>query len=152
MVNQQVRKGGYGLREICVRINSLDTPWGEADLRCIASSGCHAIALPKVERAEQILQVDQILRDCGASPNTVPSHSPINHRKSGVSSKHLEASSTLTKSAAVCLATPASSWAPATSPRSSMCTPDQHSTQHSSSSSSQPRSTTKAAALSHNHS
>ena len=54
MVNEQVRKGGYGLREICVRINSLETPWGEDDLRLIASSGCHAIALPKVETAEQV--------------------------------------------------------------------------------------------------
>ena len=54
MVNEQVRKGGYGLREICIRINSLDTPWGEDDLRLVASSGCDAIALPKVERADQV--------------------------------------------------------------------------------------------------
>ena len=54
MVNDQVRKGGYGLREICVRINSLDTPWGEDDLRLVANSGCNAIALPKVESAEQV--------------------------------------------------------------------------------------------------
>lgn len=54
MVNEQVRKGGYGLREICIRINSLDTPWGEDDLRLVATSGCNAIALPKVERADQV--------------------------------------------------------------------------------------------------
>lgn len=54
MVNEQVRKGGYGLREICIRINSLDTPWGEDDLRLVATSGCNAIALPKVERGEQV--------------------------------------------------------------------------------------------------
>lgn len=54
MVNEQVQKGGYGLREICVRINSLDTPWGESDLRLIASCGCNAIAIPKVERADQV--------------------------------------------------------------------------------------------------
>lgn len=81
MVNEQVRKGGYGLREICIRINSLDTPWGEDDLRLVATSGCHAIALPKVERAdqvhasgtisEQIERVNQILNECGADPKTV---------------------------------------------------------------------------------
>lgn len=54
MVAAQVRKGGYGLREICVRINSLDTPWGEDDLRLIATCGCNAVALPKVERADQV--------------------------------------------------------------------------------------------------
>ena len=55
MVNEQVRKGGYGLREICIRINSLDTPWGEDDLRLVATSGCNAIALPKVESADQVI-------------------------------------------------------------------------------------------------
>lgn len=54
MVADQVRKGGYGLREICVRVNSLDTPWGEDDVRLIATCGCNAIALPKVERADQV--------------------------------------------------------------------------------------------------
>lgn len=81
MVAAQVRKGGYGLREICVRINSLDTPWGEDDLRLIATCGCNAVALPKVERADQvyldrmyniqIMKVDQILRESGADPKTV---------------------------------------------------------------------------------
>lgn len=60
MVNDQVRKGGYGLREICVRINSLETPWGEDDLRLIATSGCNAIALPKVESAEQARPIRRI--------------------------------------------------------------------------------------------
>ena len=54
MVNEQVRKGVYGLREVCIRINSLDTPWGEDDLRLVAKIGCHAIALTKVERADQV--------------------------------------------------------------------------------------------------
>ncbi|KNB45231.1 malyl thiolesterase [Blastocystis sp. subtype 4] len=70
MVADQVRKGGYGLREICVRVNSLDTPWGEDDVRLIATCGCNAIALPKVERADQILKVDKILRESGADPKT----------------------------------------------------------------------------------
>ena len=84
MVNEQVQKGGYGLREICVRINSLDTPWGESDLRLIASCGCNAIAIPKVERADQvqhsdfllfqILQVNRILNELGANPQIVCFH------------------------------------------------------------------------------
>ena len=48
------------MREICVRINSLETPWGEDDLRCVATSGCNAIALPKVESAGQVVPVSGV--------------------------------------------------------------------------------------------
>ncbi|MBC8050089.1 MAG: CoA ester lyase [Chitinophagales bacterium] len=47
-----VQKGGFGRREILVRINSLSTPLGEADLT--ATAGAHGLVLPKVETAEDV--------------------------------------------------------------------------------------------------
>ena len=32
-----VKAGGYGHREVVIRINALDTPWGEADLAAAAT-------------------------------------------------------------------------------------------------------------------
>src|SRR5262245_66622478 len=47
-----VRAGGYGRREIIVRANGLDTPWGRDDLAAAATVGVDAVLLPKVESAE----------------------------------------------------------------------------------------------------
>ena len=59
--------GGYGHREKIVRINGLDTPWGEPDLRAMAAAGADAILIPKVESAATISKVSHILGDAGAS-------------------------------------------------------------------------------------
>lgn len=40
--------GGFGHREVVVRINTLDSPWGLEDLAAIAAAGPDGIALPKV--------------------------------------------------------------------------------------------------------
>jgi citrate lyase subunit beta / citryl-CoA lyase len=44
-----VRAGGYGRREVIVRVNALATPWGLADLAAVATPGADAVLLPKVE-------------------------------------------------------------------------------------------------------
>ena len=41
-------QGGFGHREVVVRINTLDSPWGLDDLAAIAAAGPDGIALPKV--------------------------------------------------------------------------------------------------------
>ncbi|MCW5731173.1 MAG: CoA ester lyase [Alphaproteobacteria bacterium] len=61
-----VRNGGYGHREIVIRVNGLDTPWGEADVRAAASAGPDAILLPKVEDAAQVSRLDRFMRAAGA--------------------------------------------------------------------------------------
>lgn len=45
-----VRAGGFGEREVVVRINGLDTPWGAADLEAVAAARPAAILVPKVAR------------------------------------------------------------------------------------------------------
>ncbi|WP_425099826.1 HpcH/HpaI aldolase/citrate lyase family protein [Tropicibacter sp. S64] len=44
----------YGNRTRIVRINGLDTEWGEADAKAAAAMDCDAILLPKVETAAQL--------------------------------------------------------------------------------------------------
>ena len=45
---QAIRDGGFGRREMVIRINGLDTPWGEADLRAAAEARPDAVLVPKV--------------------------------------------------------------------------------------------------------
>jgi citrate lyase subunit beta / citryl-CoA lyase len=49
-----IATGGYGPREIVLRINGLDTDWHDDDLAAAAGSGAHGVLVPKVERAEQV--------------------------------------------------------------------------------------------------
>lgn len=44
----------YGKREVTVRINALDSQWGEADLAAVAKAGPDAVVLPKVNCGEDI--------------------------------------------------------------------------------------------------
>ena len=39
MVCAAVKAGGYGARELVIRVNALETPWGAADLQAAAASG-----------------------------------------------------------------------------------------------------------------
>lgn len=43
-----LKEGGYGTRVRIVRINGLDTQWGEADAKAAAQMDCDAVLLPKV--------------------------------------------------------------------------------------------------------
>lgn len=41
-------EGGFGSRELAIRINALDTPWGRDDLAAVASANIDAVLVPKV--------------------------------------------------------------------------------------------------------
>lgn len=64
-VLEAVSSGGYGNRELVVRINSLDTPWGEADLWAAAAVPISAVLLPKVENPEAVRRVGDALETQG---------------------------------------------------------------------------------------
>ena len=53
--------GGYGKREIQIRTNGLNTPWGYADIVAAAKTSADAILLPKVESADTVRQVAAIM-------------------------------------------------------------------------------------------
>jgi citrate lyase subunit beta / citryl-CoA lyase len=65
-----VGAGGYGPRELVIRINGLETPWGEGDLASAAAAGPGAILVPKVSSPEALVAVGIRLRRLGAPERT----------------------------------------------------------------------------------
>jgi citrate lyase subunit beta/citryl-CoA lyase len=63
-----IAAGGYGPRELLVRANALDTPWGADDLRALAASGAHGVVLSKVNSAADVQAAVRLLEDAGAPP------------------------------------------------------------------------------------
>ena len=61
-----VRAGGYGRREVIVRVNALATPWGRDDLAAVATSGADAMLLPKVESPDAVHNALRALTAYGA--------------------------------------------------------------------------------------
>jgi citrate lyase subunit beta/citryl-CoA lyase len=64
----ELAKGGYGHRELVLRVNGADTSWGPADLAAAARSGAHAVLLPKVDGAEAVRAAERSLARHGAPP------------------------------------------------------------------------------------
>lgn len=62
-----VREGGFGRREIAIRANGLDTPWGADDLAAIAGSGADAVLVPKVSTPADILACEAALAQAPAT-------------------------------------------------------------------------------------
>ena len=49
LVAEAVLAGGYGRREVVVRVNDLDSPWGHDDVKAVAGIGADAVLFPNVE-------------------------------------------------------------------------------------------------------
>jgi citrate lyase subunit beta/citryl-CoA lyase len=60
--------GAYGRRELTIRCNGLDTPWGSADLAAIAGSSAAAVVVPKVGSVAYLDEVSARLDSAGAPP------------------------------------------------------------------------------------
>ena len=58
--------GGFGARELLVRVNALDTPWGADDCRAVADAGFAAVVLPKVSHPADLEAARALL---GAVPS-----------------------------------------------------------------------------------
>ena len=58
--------GAYGRRQLTIRCNGLDTPWGAADLAAIAMSTAAAVVVPKVDSVAYLDQVSGQLDEAGA--------------------------------------------------------------------------------------
>ena len=65
-----LRQGGFGRREVVVRVNGPDTPWGEDDIVAAAEAGANAILVPKVSDPETLTALGHRLRRIGA-PETL---------------------------------------------------------------------------------
>lgn len=53
-VTAAVNAGGFGYRELVVRVNGLDTPWGRDDLQAVAGLDVAAVLFPKVDSAAAV--------------------------------------------------------------------------------------------------
>jgi citrate lyase subunit beta/citryl-CoA lyase len=56
-----VAAGGYGRREVLLRVNALETPWGQDDLVAAAGMAIDGVLLPKVESVDTIRQAEAVL-------------------------------------------------------------------------------------------
>ena len=56
----------YGTRELTIRCNGLDTPWGAADLAAAATSGAAAVVIPKVASVAYVDEISAHLDAAGA--------------------------------------------------------------------------------------
>jgi citrate lyase subunit beta / citryl-CoA lyase len=60
-----VQVGGYGKREVIVRINALATPWGRDDIAAAGAARPDGILAPKVESAAQVKALDDAMGAAG---------------------------------------------------------------------------------------
>ncbi len=67
-ISRAISAGGYGKRELIVRVNEIKSPWGLDDLKAVATMGADAILLPKVESADSVKQIEEIIASASA-PN-----------------------------------------------------------------------------------
>jgi citrate lyase subunit beta/citryl-CoA lyase len=63
-----VKAGGYGKREVIIRVNSLTSPWGAQDLEATVDAGPDGILFPKISSAEEVLAASEAMDALGAAP------------------------------------------------------------------------------------
>lgn len=63
MIANQINIGGYGKREVVIRINDLNSPWGKDDLDMANRINPDAILVPKIKSAADIGTIDALLND-----------------------------------------------------------------------------------------
>ena len=69
-VVEAVRAGGFGAREVIIRINGPHTPWGAEDLEAAISAAPDGILLPKVDGPGAIMLAARALREARAPERT----------------------------------------------------------------------------------
>ena len=65
-----VAAGGYGRRELVIRVNGPATPWGQEDLAAAAKAGPDAVLIPKVSTPGDVMMAARGLRESGAPDKT----------------------------------------------------------------------------------
>ncbi|HXX03087.1 MAG TPA: CoA ester lyase [Xanthobacteraceae bacterium] len=68
LIAETLKKGGFGGREVLVRINGLDTAWWLDDLT-VAAAGPDAVLVPKISTPEQLREVAKHLVGVRAEAN-----------------------------------------------------------------------------------
>lgn len=63
-------QGGYGKRELVIRVNALSTPWGRDDVLAAAKAGPDGVLFPKIDGSGEIEAAEALLREAGAPAHT----------------------------------------------------------------------------------
>jgi len=69
-VADAVKAGGFGAREVFVRVNGIDTPWHADDMNAAAHAAPDAILVPKISNFEQVEMMGRRLLDMGTEHKT----------------------------------------------------------------------------------
>ena len=69
-VTDAVKTGGFGKREVFIRVNSVDTPWHADDLAAAAHAEPDAILVPKVSSPDTLELIGRRLLDMGTQHKT----------------------------------------------------------------------------------
>jgi citrate lyase subunit beta / citryl-CoA lyase len=65
-IAQALAAGGFGKREVLIRVNSLDSPWWMDDLTMAAKARPDGILVPKISGVEDFVSIARCLSDVGA--------------------------------------------------------------------------------------
>ena len=78
-VVEAILAGGYGRREVVVRVNGLDSPWGHEDVKAVANIGADAVLFPDIESKHDLLEALSALDAAGGKhlPIMVMVESPL---------------------------------------------------------------------------
>jgi citrate lyase subunit beta/citryl-CoA lyase len=69
-VAETVKAGGFGAREVFIRVNAIDTPWHADDLTAAAQAAPDGIVVPKISSPGQLEMLGQRLLDMGTDHRT----------------------------------------------------------------------------------
>ncbi len=67
---EAVRSGGFGGREVVIRVNGAHTPWGRHDMVAAIAAAPDAILLPKIDGPGAVMVAARALREAGAPERT----------------------------------------------------------------------------------
>jgi citrate lyase subunit beta / citryl-CoA lyase len=65
---QAIHEGGFGSREVILRVNPIETPWGMADLHAAMAAVPDAILIPKVSNSGDITGTAKVVKAAEADP------------------------------------------------------------------------------------
>ena len=69
LIKKTLQKGGFGDREVLVRINGLDTRWWVDDLHAVADGRPNAVLVPKISDPHQLQDLAARIVDMGTDPH-----------------------------------------------------------------------------------
>ncbi len=69
-IAREVAKGGFGKRELLIRVNHLQSPWWQDDFAMTAKAKPDGILVPKILGPDDISVISRKLDELGADPKT----------------------------------------------------------------------------------